>query len=104
MVAFGIYWDYRSLLSTAPLTEWKSRLSAPRGESRKLRINPHYHQLRLRARVASQLDDTFFEAGFTVAIAEIVVGRLDHFRTDIKSRPLLLVNLAPSLRHSEAPQ
>jgi hypothetical protein len=40
MVAFGIYWDYRSLLSTAPLTEWKSRLSAPRGESRKLRINP----------------------------------------------------------------
>jgi adenylylsulfate kinase-like enzyme len=55
------------------------------------------HQLRLRARVASQLADTFFEAGFTVAIAEIVVGRLDHFRTDIKSRPLLLVNLAPSL-------
>jgi hypothetical protein len=30
-------------------------------------------------------------------IAEIVVGRLDHFRTDIKSRPLLLVTLAPSL-------
>ena len=55
------------------------------------------HQLRLRARVASQLADTFFEAGFTVAIAEIVVGRLDHFRAGIKSRPLLLVNLVPSL-------
>jgi hypothetical protein len=54
-------------------------------------------QLRLRTRVASQLADTFFQAGFTVAIAEIVVGRLDHFRADIKSRPLLLVNLAPSL-------
>jgi adenylylsulfate kinase-like enzyme len=54
-------------------------------------------QLRLRARVASQLADTYFEAGFTVAIAEIVVGRLDHFRTGIKNRPLILVNLAPSL-------
>src|SRR5215472_70144 len=39
-------------------------------------------QLRLRARVASQLADTFFEAGFTVAIAEILPGRLDHFRAD----------------------
>jgi adenylate kinase family enzyme len=54
-------------------------------------------QLRLRTRVASQLADTFFEAEFTVVIAEILVGRLDHFRTDIKNRPLLLVNLAPSL-------
>ena len=54
-------------------------------------------QLRLRARVASQLADTFFEAGFTVVMAEIFAGRLDHFRADIKSRPLLLVNLAPSL-------
>ena len=54
-------------------------------------------QLRLRAHVASQLADTFFEAGFTVVIAEILVGRLDHFRVDIKSSPLLLVNLAPSL-------
>jgi adenylate kinase family enzyme len=54
-------------------------------------------QLRLRARVASQLADTFFEAEFTLVIAEIFVGRLDHFRADIKSRPLLLINLAPSL-------
>ncbi len=54
-------------------------------------------QLRLRAKVASQLADSFFEAGFSVAIAEIVVGRLEHFRSDIKNRPLLLINLAPSL-------
>jgi hypothetical protein len=54
-------------------------------------------QLRLRSRIASQLADTFFEAGFTVVVAEILVGRLDHFRADIKNRPLLLVNLAPSL-------
>jgi chloramphenicol 3-O-phosphotransferase len=54
-------------------------------------------QLRLRARVASRLADTYFEAGFTVAIAEILAGRLDHFRADIKGRPLLLVNLAPAL-------
>jgi hypothetical protein len=54
-------------------------------------------QLRLRARVASRLADTFFEAEFTVVIAEILAGRLDHFRADIKNRPLLLINLAPSL-------
>jgi adenylate kinase family enzyme len=54
-------------------------------------------QLRLRARVASQLADTFFEAEFTVVIAEILAGRHDHFRSDIKNRPLLLINLAPSL-------
>jgi hypothetical protein len=54
-------------------------------------------QLRLRARVASQLADTHFAGGFTVVIAEIFVGRLDHFRSDIRSRPLFLVNLAPSL-------
>lgn len=53
--------------------------------------------MRLRARVASRLADTFFEAEFTVVIAEILAGRLDHFRADIKNRPLLLINLAPSL-------
>jgi adenylylsulfate kinase-like enzyme len=54
-------------------------------------------QLRLRARIASQIADTLFEAGFTVAIAEILAGRLDHFRDEIRSRPLILVNLAPPL-------
>jgi hypothetical protein len=54
-------------------------------------------QLRLRAQVASQIAATYFAAGFTVAIAEILVGRLDHFLADIKGRPLILVNLAPSL-------
>jgi len=55
------------------------------------------HQLRLRAQVASRIADIYFAAGFTVVIAEILVGRLDHFVSDIKSRPLILVNLAPSL-------
>lgn len=54
-------------------------------------------QLRLRALVASQIADTFFAAGFTVVIAEILVERLDHFLSDIKGGPLILVNLAPSL-------
>ncbi len=55
-------------------------------------------QLRLRARNASLLADSFFEAGFTVVVDEIAIGeRLDHFRADIKGRPLLLVNLALSL-------
>jgi len=54
-------------------------------------------RLRLRARVASRVADTFFEAKFTVVIVEILAGRLDHFRADIKNRPLLLINLAPSL-------
>jgi len=54
-------------------------------------------QLRLRARVACKLADTYFEAGYIVAIAEILVGRLEHFRSGIKGRPLYLINLAPSL-------
>jgi len=55
-------------------------------------------QLRLRARHAAMLADSFFLAGFTVVIDDIAIGsRLDDFREDIRSRPLMLVNLAPSL-------
>lgn len=55
-------------------------------------------QLRLRARHASMLVDSFFDAGFTVVVDDIAIGdRLDHFRSDIRTRPLLLVNLAPSI-------
>lgn len=55
-------------------------------------------QLRLRARNTSLLADSFFAADYTVALDEIAIGeRLDDFRADIKGRPLLLVNLAPSL-------
>lgn len=55
-------------------------------------------QLRLRARSASLLADAYFEAGFTVVLDEIAIGpRLQDFISDIRSRPLLLVNLAPRL-------
>jgi chloramphenicol 3-O-phosphotransferase len=55
-------------------------------------------QLRMRARHAAALADSFFSADFTLVIDDIVVGdRLNDFRGDITSRPLLLVNLAPSL-------
>jgi chloramphenicol 3-O-phosphotransferase len=55
-------------------------------------------QLRLRARHAAMLADSFFLAGFTVVIDDIAIGsRLNDFREDIRSRPLMLVNLAPSV-------
>ena len=54
-------------------------------------------QLRLRARHASLLADSFFSAGFTVVLDEIAIGsRLSDFQADIIGRPLFLVTLAPS--------
>ena len=50
-------------------------------------------QLRLRARNASLLADSFFEAGFTPIIDDIAIGRWEHFQSDIRSRPLILVML-----------
>jgi predicted kinase len=62
----------------------------PHGEARS--------QLRLRARNAAMLADSFFAAGFTVVVDDIAIGlRLRDFCDDIKSRPLMLINLAPSL-------
>jgi len=55
-------------------------------------------QLRLRAKHASMLADSFLEADYTVVADEIVIGeRLQDFLWDIRGRPLLLVNLAPRL-------
>ena len=55
-------------------------------------------QLELRAKHEALLADSYFEAGFAVVIAEFVIGdRLRQFVAQIKSRPLLLVNLVPSL-------
>jgi gluconate kinase len=55
-------------------------------------------QLRLRASHEAMLADLYFGAGFNVVIAEFVLGdRYRQFLTEIKSRPLLLVNLVPSL-------
>lgn len=54
-------------------------------------------QLRLRTRNASLLADSFFEAGFTPVIDDVVIGnRLDDFRHDLRSRPILLIMLVPT--------
>ena len=62
----------------------------PRGEA--------LRQLRQRAHRSAMLADSFFEAGFTVVIDDIAIGdQFDIYRNGILSRPLLLVNLVPSL-------
>ncbi|MCH8026208.1 MAG: AAA family ATPase [Chloroflexi bacterium] len=66
-------------------------------------------QLRLRGRNACLLADSFFEAGFTPVIDDVVIGsRLGEFRSQLRSRPLLFVLLTPRLdvvrqRDSERP-
>jgi chloramphenicol 3-O-phosphotransferase len=55
-------------------------------------------QLRLRGRNVALLADSFFEAGFTPIIDDVVVGtRLGELRADLRSRPLLFVLLTPAL-------
>jgi predicted kinase len=55
-------------------------------------------QLRLRGRNVALLADSFFEAGFTPVVDDIVIGtRLAELRSDLKSRPLLFVLLTPRL-------
>jgi len=55
-------------------------------------------QLRLRYRLAAAAADTYFEAGFTVALEDVVAGQLLHdFRTMIHSRPCYVVVLLPSI-------
>ncbi|MEX1253081.1 MAG: zeta toxin family protein [Dehalococcoidia bacterium] len=53
-------------------------------------------QLRLRGRHVCMLADSFFDAGFTPVVDDVVIGsRLDEFRSDARNRPLLFVMLAP---------
>lgn len=55
-------------------------------------------QIRLRGRHCCLLADSFFEAGFTPVIDDVVIGtRVDEFRSDVRNRPLLFVMLAPSV-------
>jgi predicted ATPase len=55
-------------------------------------------QLRLRGRNVALLADSFFEAGFTPVVDDVVIGaRLAELRSDLRSRPLLFVLLVPSL-------
>ena len=67
-------------------------------------------QLRLRGRNVCMLANSFFEAGFTSVIDDVVIGsRLEEFQADIRNRPLLFVVLAPrpdvvERRDSERPE
>jgi cytidylate kinase len=55
-------------------------------------------QLRLRARNVCLLADSYFDAGFTPVIDDVVIGsRLAEFQRTLRSRPLLLVLLTPRL-------
>ena len=55
-------------------------------------------QLRLRYRLAASAADTYFEAGFTVALEDVVAGPLlGEYRTMVRSRPCHIVVLLPSL-------
>ena len=53
-------------------------------------------QLRLRHRLTAEVADRYFEAGFTVVAQDILLGQfLSEMVAAIRSRPLLLVVLAP---------
>lgn len=63
-------------------------------------------QLRLRYRLAAQAADTYFEAGFTVVVQDVVIGpMLSEWISFLRSRPLYLVVLCPdpsAVRQREA--
>ena len=53
-------------------------------------------QFELRRRNVSMLADSFFDAGFTPVIDDIVIGpRIDEYVSDLRGRPLLFVMLVP---------
>jgi chloramphenicol 3-O-phosphotransferase len=53
-------------------------------------------QLRLRYQLAAQVSDAYFEAGFTVITQDVILGeQLAEMTTLIRSRPLLVIVLAP---------
>lgn len=59
-------------------------------------VEEGWRQLRLRGRHACLLADSFFEAGFTPVVDDVVIGaRVEEFRADIRNRPLLFIMLAP---------
>ncbi|MDG4823441.1 AAA family ATPase [Asanoa sp. WMMD1127] len=54
-------------------------------------------QLRLRYGLAAQVSDAYFDAGFTVVVQDVILGEfLPETVGLIRSRPLLVVVLAPS--------
>jgi hypothetical protein len=52
-------------------------------------------QLRLRHQLAATVSDTYFQAGFTVIVQDVILGpHLAEMTTMIRSRPLLVIVLA----------
>jgi chloramphenicol 3-O-phosphotransferase len=55
-------------------------------------------QIRLRYRLAAEVSDAYFQAGFTVIAQDVILGDdLAEITALIRSRPLLVVVLAPSI-------
>jgi cytidylate kinase len=53
-------------------------------------------QLRLRHQLAATVSDTYFQAGFTVIVQDVILGdHLAEMTAMIRSRPLLVIVLAP---------
>jgi chloramphenicol 3-O-phosphotransferase len=58
--------------------------------------NEALRQLQLRYQLTAAVSDAYFDAGFTVITQDVILGEhLAHTTTMIRSRPLLLVVLAP---------
>lgn len=54
-------------------------------------------QLRLRYRLAAQAADAYVQAGFTVVVQDVVIGKmLNDFVSFVQSRPFYVVVLCPS--------
>ena len=55
-------------------------------------------QLRLRHQLAASVSDTYFQAGFTVIVQDVILGvHLAEMTAMIRSRPLLVIALAPKV-------
>jgi chloramphenicol 3-O-phosphotransferase len=55
-------------------------------------------QLLLRYRLAATVSDAYFQAGFTVIVQDVILGaHLTEMTTMIRSRPLLVIVLAPKV-------
>jgi cytidylate kinase len=55
-------------------------------------------QLRLRHQLAAMVSDTYFQVGFTVVVQDVILGaHLTEMTAMIRSRPLLVIVLAPQV-------
>jgi chloramphenicol 3-O-phosphotransferase len=55
-------------------------------------------QLRLRHQLAATVSDAYFQAGFTAIVQDVILGpHLAEMTTMIRSRPLLVIVLAPKV-------